>query len=95
MTIRFLRLYEDHIEDIDGYVVGHNLDDVLDLPLNRFGHFIWWWFTRNGGDPGEIAKFRSELWRPPRGTMVTDSSSPWSPESETAALKAFAAEMNR
>lgn len=51
---------------------------------------MWWLFTRNSND-ADRAKFRARLWMPPKGVAVTDKRSPWSPESETAALGALKA----
>lgn len=69
---------------MDGFAVAHNIDlDVLSL--SRFCNFIWWWLTREASS-NEVEKFKTRLWRPPKGEVVTHKESPWSPENENSAF---------
>lgn len=66
------------------------MPDLRTLPLDRFSSYVYWSATRNASQV-DLEKFRARLWRPPVGTVVTDSRSPWAPENEQrgfASLKA-------
>lgn len=73
---------------MDGYAVGHGLDDLRYLRIDRFVNFVWWLFTRNGEEK-DRDKFKARLWMPPKGQAVTDRRSPWSPANETSAFAAL------
>lgn len=65
----------------------------MELPLDRFCNFIWWWATRNATDEQEIDKLRAQLWRPPPG-VAPHPDSPWAPEAEAQAFAAFKAQVS-
>lgn len=90
MTLRLLSYAEDHWVAIDGWSVTNGGMDPLDLPIDRFLNFIYWFIVRDG-DPEEIEKFDIRLWRPPPGEVPDRG--PWSAESETASFKAFSSQI--
>jgi len=75
---------------IDGFAVSQGID-LMDLPLARFTNFIWWLMTREADKPA-VEKMRAKLWMPPKG-QAAPPGSPWSPENELAAIKAFQAQV--
>jgi len=93
VTARLAATALGHWEELDGFAVAHNMPPLEKLPLDRFCNFIYWRIT-DGADATELAKFRAQLWMPPRGTQP-DPRSPWSPENEKAALMAFQSQIGR
>lgn len=62
--------------------------DLRALTIDRFCDYVWWYVTRDAAS-SDIEKFKARLWRPPVGTIVIDSRSPWSAENETSAIRAL------
>lgn len=56
-----------------------------ELPLSRFGSFIFWYLTKDAQE-ADIEKFKQKLWRPPPGEVIKDENHPWSARSEMKAL---------
>lgn len=89
MTFRYAQVALNHWEDLDGYAVGHGLQDPRKLPLDRFCHWVWWMLTRNANEQDK-AKTKAKLWRPPKDLEAPiDKRSPWSAENETKAFSAL------
>lgn len=89
MTARLLALAKHHWAKID----GSRQDDPLLLPPDRFFNLVYFWATKDAYDQKDLDKFERQLWRPPKGVAAAPGS-PWSPEAETQAFQAFAAEFN-
>lgn len=87
--MRLISLALNHWREIDGWAVGHGLDDLRKLPLSRFCSFMWWYATKDA-EGSEVAKFEARLWRPVPGAVAQG---PWSPEAETAAFKGLKAQL--
>jgi hypothetical protein len=73
---------------------GESVTDPLLLPPDRFLNRIYWWAIRNAQEQEQIDKFDRRLWRPPRGKAAAPGS-PWSPEAETSAFAALAAQVGQ
>ena len=71
---------------MNGYAVANGLDDLRGMRFSAFLDFVYYMLTRNA-DQDAVAKFRRNLWMPPKGT-APDPRSPWSAEAETAAFRA-------
>lgn len=97
MTIRLLRIVTDAWPDIDGHLALASGIDPLELPIDRLLNLAWAWAIKpaeHADDPErEIEAFRRRLWIPPPG--VTPTAGPWTPEAETAAFGAFAAQVQQ
>lgn len=87
MTARLAASALGHWEELDGFALAHQMPPLAELPLDRFCNFVYWRIT-DGAEAPELAKFRAQLWMPPRG-VEPDKRSPWSPDNELAALQAF------
>lgn len=74
----------------DGWAVSRGFDP-LTLPFDRFLSVVYHWATR-GGEPEEVEKFNTRLYRPPKGEVATHG--PWTAEAETAAFAAFKAQVS-
>lgn len=77
---------------IDGLAASQGID-LLDLPLARFTNYIWWLMTRDQ-EKAQVEKIRAKLWMPPKGEAAPPGS-PWSPENELAAIRAFQAQVGQ
>ena len=91
MTQRLLSLASRHWPSIDGSLAASLTTDPLRLPVDRFLNLIYWWAT-NEASAEDVRRFDQRLWMPPKGEAPAPQS-PWSPENETKALSAFAAEV--
>lgn len=89
MTLRLVGLARNEWASFD----GGSVEDPLLLPPDRFLNRVYWWATHEG-DRQAIEKFDRKLWRPPRGKAAAPGS-PWSPEAETGAFAALAAEVGQ
>lgn len=65
--------------------------DPLEMPWDRFLNLSYWFLTRNG-DEESIAKFDRWLWVPFDVAEEVPAESPWSVESQEAAMAAFGKE---
>lgn len=74
----------------DGLLASQNVDPML-LPFDRFLSAVHWWVT-NGATQDSLERFERRLWMPPKGQAPAPGS-PWSPEAETAAFAALAAQV--
>jgi hypothetical protein len=90
VTSRLLSLAKQNWAAFDGEWASQNLDP-LDLPIDRFLSLVYWWMVRNAEDEKAIKSFDTRLWRPPPGEAPAEGS-PWTPEAETSAFRAFSAE---
>lgn len=91
MTAKLLGFATSNWPDLDGWATARGIE-LLDLPLARFEHLVWFYLIRNvESDHEQIEKVRIQLWRPPRG-VVADRG-PWSAEAETAAFGALKAQV--
>ena len=80
--------------DLDGYRAGTGAPSFWRLEVPQFVAYVWWFFTREA-DEQHRDRFKARLWLPPvskRDEEITDSSSPWSAESENASFSAFKAQ---
>jgi len=93
VSVRLAALAREHWSTLDGFAVSQNMPDLRTLTQARFDNFVWWWATRNA-DEKQLTKFKADMWRPPKGTEVTQKESPWHPENETAALASLQASMS-
>lgn len=88
MSVRLAQIALDNWASLDGFAVARNMPDLRTLPQERFDNFVWWWATRNA-DEKQLMKFKTDVWRPPKGVTVAEKESPWHPDNETAALASF------
>lgn len=94
MTVRLVRTAVANWETLDGYAVAHGMDDLRNLPLERFCNFVWYMLTRNS-EKKDVDQLRAKLWvPPPRAAVPIPANSPWSAESETAVFKAVKAQLS-
>lgn len=91
MTHRLLGLARDDWASLDGQMASLNVDPLL-LPPDRFLNLIYWWATHHAEEQAQVDKFDRQLWMPPKGKAAAPGS-PWSPEAETAAFSALAAQV--
>lgn len=90
MTLRLVGLARREWASFD----GDSVEDPLLLPPDRFLNRIYWWAIKNAADKESVDRFDRKLWRPPRGRAAAPGS-PWSPEAETNAFAALAAEVGQ
>lgn len=90
--MRLAQLASVHWVSLDGFAASRNMGSLTSLPQDRFDNFVYWWFTKDASSE-QLEKFRAELYQPPKGEVVTDTSSPWHPENETNALAELKAQM--
>lgn len=90
MTARLISLIKNDWSTFDGLLASRNVDP-LQLPFDRFLSAIYWWVTK-GAPQDALERFERKLWMPPKGVAAAPGS-PWSPESETAAFAALAAQV--
>ena len=93
MTMRLVGLARREWASLDGELSSRGIDPLL-MPPDRFLNLIYWWATHNAAEQQQIDKFDRKLWRPPRGKAAAPGS-PWSPENETAAFAALAAQVGQ
>ena len=95
MSLRYAQIARDHMADLDGYAMGHNMPSLRAMPVERFNHWLWWMLTRNAKNEQEREKLRAKIWRPPPNTTAPiDSRSPWSAENEMKAFSALKAQLS-
>lgn len=90
MTLRLFGLVRREWASFD----GDSVEDPLLLPPDRFLNRVYWWAIKNAHEQAQIDKFNRKLWRPPRGKAAA-AGSPWSPEAETQAFAALAAQVGQ
>lgn len=92
MTARLLGSARAEWSAFDGWAAASLAGgDPLDLPPDRFFALIYHWITREG-EPDQVEKFNTRLWRPPPGRAAAPGS-PWSAEAETAAFRGLSAQV--
>lgn len=77
----------DNWRAITGQAISQGVD-LRTLDLDMFCSYVWWWSTQGAEKESDIAKFESQLWRPPPGKVAQG---PWSAEAETSAFAALKA----
>lgn len=93
MTLRLASMAREHWRDVNGYALSCGLrgDDLLDMEVDDFTSFVWFWATRNADKEG-LEKFKTTLWQPPAGE---EGEGVWSAESETAAFNQLASALGK
>lgn len=89
-------MQDDAWPTFDGFLASQGVE-TLALPLDRLLNLTYWWLTRaadRSTPQGQQAlrKFDALIWRPPPGEAP--ETGPWSAEAETAAFRAFKAQVN-
>ena len=91
--MRLISIAEDNWERIDGEMAGRGVD-LMEIPFDRFLNAIYAFVVRSFQDEKDRTKFEVRLNLPMPGkkkSALQETSSPWAPAQETAALGSLAA----